>query len=97
MIQSVAYLKQSLEEPDIMGYSWKQGEEIVADIFTKQGSTRAVLEEIIKKNKFRHPETRDNWVVFENEEFKAYNLVTKRGKELKRGKWFSPIIKGVFT
>ena len=38
--QSVAYLKQSLEEGKIMGNSWIQGEEIVADVFTKQGSTR---------------------------------------------------------
>ena len=45
--QSVAYLKQSLEEGEIMSYSWIGGEEIVADIFTKQGSTRDVLEEII--------------------------------------------------
>ena len=37
-----------------MGYSWIKGEEIVADIFTKQGSTRDALEEIIKEDKFRH-------------------------------------------
>ena len=41
----MAYLKQSLEEGEIMGYSWIQGEEIVADIFTKQGSTQDTLEE----------------------------------------------------
>ena len=77
----MAYMKQSLEEGEIMGYSWIQGEEIVADIFTKQESTRDALEEIIKKNKFRHAQTRDNWVVFENEDFKVFNLMTKKGKE----------------
>ena len=35
--QSVAYLKQSLEEGEIVGYSWIQGESIVVDVFTKQG------------------------------------------------------------
>ena len=52
----------------------------MADIFTKQGSTCDVLEEIINKNKFRHAQTRDNWVIFENEEFKVCNLVTKKEK-----------------
>ena len=35
--QSVAYLKQSLEDKEVTDYSWIQGEEIVADILTKQG------------------------------------------------------------
>ena len=29
--QSVAYLKQGLEDEDVMAYSWIQGEEIVAE------------------------------------------------------------------
>ena len=77
----MAYLKQSLEEGEIMGYSLIRGEEIVADIFTKQGSTCEALEEIIRENKFRHAQIRDNWVVFENEEFKVRILVTKNGRE----------------
>ena len=52
----------------------------MADIFTKQVSTRDALEEIIKKNRFRHAQTRDNWVIFENEEFYVCNLVTKKEK-----------------
>ena len=35
--QSVAYLKQELEDGEILGYSWIQEEMIVADISTKQG------------------------------------------------------------
>ena len=33
--QSVACLKQELEDSEILEYSWIQGEKIVADIFTK--------------------------------------------------------------
>ena len=33
--QSIAYLKQALEEGEIIGYSLIQGEEIVAEVFTK--------------------------------------------------------------
>ena len=33
--QSIAYLKQALEEGEIMEYSWKQGAEVVAYVFTK--------------------------------------------------------------
>ena len=75
------FLKQSLERGDILGYSWIKGEEIVADVLTKQGSRREALQEIVMDNKFRHAQTRDNWVVVENEEFKVHNLVTKRRKE----------------
>ena len=35
---SVSYLKQSLEDEDVLTYSWIPGEEIVADILSKQGS-----------------------------------------------------------
>ena len=41
--QSVAYLKQSLEDKKVTDYSWIQGEEIVANILTKQGSKHVVL------------------------------------------------------
>ena len=48
--QSVAYLKQELEDGEILGYSWIQGEEIVADIFTKQGSKKEALGKIVEEN-----------------------------------------------
>ena len=35
--QSVSNLNQSLEDEDVLAYSWIPGEEIVADILTKQG------------------------------------------------------------
>ena len=76
-------MKQSLEEGEVLGYSWIQGEEIVADVFTKQGSRRDVLEGIIKKNKFKHAQTKDNLVVYAGDEFKICNLVTKKEKEQK--------------
>ena len=63
-----------------MGFSWIQGEEIVADVFTKQGSTRDALEEIVRSNNFKHAETKDNLVVFEKDEFKVRNLVRKKKK-----------------
>ena len=50
--QSVASLKQSMEDGDVEQYSWIEGKEIVADVFTKQGSNREALDEIIKKNNF---------------------------------------------
>ena len=53
----------------------------MADVFTKQGSKRDMLEEIVKKNKFRHAKTKDNLAVFDNDEFKVWNLVTQKEKE----------------
>ena len=52
--QSIMYLKQSLESCDVLGYSWIQGEEIVADVLTKIGSRREALKEIVMENRFRH-------------------------------------------
>ena len=82
--QLVTYLKQSLKKEETMDYSWIEGEEIGADVFTKQESARDALEEIVKRNKFRHAKTRDNLLVFENDEFKVRNLVTKREKQQKQ-------------
>ena len=65
--QSVAYLKQSLEDEDVMAYSWIPGEEIVADILTKQGSRLEALEEILAMNVFRHVQTEDNLVKYEED------------------------------
>ena len=84
--QSVSYLKQSLEDRDVMAYSWIPGEEIVADILTKQSSIREILEDIIVRNKFGHMNTGDNMVTFEDDEFKIRNLVTKKEKEAQRKK-----------
>ena len=58
--QSVAYLKQSLEAEEVTDYSWIQGEEIVADILTKQASKYAVLDEILVRNEFKDANTEDN-------------------------------------
>ena len=79
--QSVMFLKQSLERGDILGYSWIQGEEIVADVLTKQRSRREALQDIVMENKFRHVQTRDNWVYYENGEIKIQNLVMKRQRQ----------------
>ncbi len=82
--QSVAYLKQSLEDEEVMDYSWIQGEEIVADMLTKQGSKCAILDEILVKNEFKHANTKDNKVTYEGDEFKIRNRVTKKDKETEK-------------
>ena len=82
--QSVAYLKQSLEDEEVLDYDWIQGEEIVVDVMTKQGSKREVLDEILMKNKFRHAHTMDNKVTFEEDEFRIRNRVTKKDKEAEK-------------
>ena len=82
--QSVSYLKQSLEDEDVMAYSWIPGEEIVADILTKQGSRCEALQEILVRNVFRHAQTEDNLVIYEEDEFKIRNLVTKKNKEAEK-------------
>ena len=79
--QSVSYLKQGLEDDEVTTYSWIPGEEIVADVMTKQGSTRDALEEIMVKNRFVHMDSKDNMVTFEDDEFKIRNLVTKKEKQ----------------
>ena len=70
-------------EEEIIAYSWIEGAEIVADVFTKKGSKRDVLEEIVLENKFKHAQTKDNLVVYENDEFRVKNLVTKKTREQK--------------
>ena len=82
--QSVAYLKQSLEDEEVTDYSWIQGEEIVADILTKQGSKREVLDEILMKNEFKHASTEDNKATYEGDEFRIRNRVTKKDKEAEK-------------
>ena len=68
--QSVAYLKQSLQDEVMLDYSWIQ-----ADMLTKQGSKHVVLDEILMKNEFKHARTEDNKVTYEGDEFKIRNRV----------------------
>ena len=82
--QSVAYLKQSLEDEDMMDYSWIPGEEIVGDILTKQGLRHEALNEILVRNVLRHAQTEDNLVMYEEDECKIRNLVAKKDKEAKK-------------
>ena len=65
--QLVAYLKQSLEDAEVMAYSQIQGEEIIADILTKQGSKHEALDEILVRNEFKHAKTDDYIVTFEED------------------------------
>ncbi len=46
-------------------------------MFTKQGSERAALEEILIENEFRNSLSSDDMVVYEDEEIKIKNLITK--------------------
>ena len=79
--QSIACLKQNLEEGEVEQYSWISGKEIVADVFTKQGSERKVLDEILTKNEFKNSLSSDNIVTFEDGEIKIRNIVTKQQAE----------------
>ena len=81
--QSIAFLKQSLEDGDVKQYSWIEGKEIVADVFTKQGSNKEALDEIVKKNIFVHAQKEENLVVFKNEEICVKNLTTKARLEVR--------------
>ena len=49
----------------------------------KKGSKRDVLEEIVLENKFKHAQTKDNLVAYDNDEFRVKNLVTKKTREQK--------------
>ena len=82
--QSLAYLKQGLEDEDVMAYSWIPGEEIVANILTKQGSKCEALYEILVRNESKHAQTEDNIVTYEEDEFKIRNRVTKKYKEAEK-------------
>ena len=78
------YLKQSLESGDVLGYSWIQGEEIVVVVLTKRGSRREALKEIVMENRYRHVQTKDNWVFYENGDFKIQNWsLRSRSKKCK--------------
>ena len=67
-----------------MDYSWIQGEEIVADILTKQGSKHEALDEILVRNEFKHAQTEDNIVTYEEDEFMIRNRVTQKDKEAEK-------------
>ena len=75
--QTIAFLKQSLEDRSVEQFSWIEGKEIVADIFTKEGSKREALEEIIKDNFFRHAKSKDNLLKYKNEEITIKNMKCK--------------------
>ena len=75
--QSIASLKQSIEDGDVEQYSWIEGKEIVADVFTKQGLKKEALDEIIKNNNFMHAQREDNLVVYEDKEIRIKNLTMK--------------------
>ena len=42
-------------------------------MFTKQGSERDSLSEILEKNEFKHAQNEDNLVQYKNEEIKMKN------------------------
>ena len=62
--QSLAALKQNLEDGEINIFSWIAGTEIVADVFTKQGSQREILDEIVLENVFTDAKTSITWSAF---------------------------------
>ena len=42
------------------------------------------MDEILVRNEFRHAQTEDNIVTYEEDEFKIRNLVTKKEKEAEK-------------
>ena len=76
--QSIAFLKQSLEDGDVDSYAWIEGKEIVADVLTKQGSKRDTLEEIMDKNYFRNAQDENNVVQYVDGEIGIRNLTMKQ-------------------
>ena len=75
--KSIAFLKQFLETENVDSYSWIEGTEIVADVFTKQGSQRKEMDEIVRQNKFWSGASWDNMVTYEDGEIKIQNLTMK--------------------
>ena len=80
MRQSLAALKQNLEDGEVKSFSWITRTEIVADVFMKQGSQREVLDEIVMDNTFKHAKNEDNMVYLYDGEIKIKNLRTKAEK-----------------
>ena len=70
-------------EEEIIAYSWIEGAEIVANVFTIKRMERDVLEEIVLENKFKYAQTKDNLVVYDDDEFRVKNLVIKKTREQK--------------
>ena len=60
----MASLKQNLEDGEVSRFSWIVGSEIAADVFTKQGSERESLSDIMEKNEFKHAQNKDNLVKY---------------------------------
>ena len=77
----MALLKQLLEDGEISRYSWIEGSQIVVDIFTKAGSKRDALDEIILKNKFRHAQSQ---VMIDDRKIQIKNLVKKAMKKAQK-------------
>ena len=75
--QSITFLKQSLEDGDVEEFSWIEGKDIVADILTKQGPKREVLEELMEDNIFKHALNKNNLVEYINDEITIKNQTTK--------------------
>ena len=69
---AVAYLKQCLEEKDVYSYGWIEGENIVADVLTKQGSRREILDKIITRSNALNE---DSCAKFRNRKIETFQKV----------------------
>lgn len=79
--KSIALMKEFLETENVDSYSWIEGTKIVADVFTKEGSQRDKLDDIVRKNKFLNGASWDNIVTYEDGEIRIRNLTTKNYKK----------------
>ena len=75
--QSLALLKRNREDGEVDSFSWISGTDIGADVFTKQGSQREVLDAKLTKNVFKHAKNKENMVYLDDREIKIKNLRKK--------------------
>ena len=81
MRKRVVLLKAFSETEKVYSDSWMEGTKIVADVFTKEGSQRRELDEIVRNNVFSTGASWDNVVTCEEGEIKIRNLTTKRNRK----------------
>ena len=70
---TVADLKEKLIQKEIESYSWLDTKDMIADILTKECKENDDMVDILIGGKLKIAMNEDNFVHFENEEFKLEN------------------------
>ena len=74
---AVADLKAKLVEKEVESYSWLDTKDMIADILTKECKENYDIMDVLNNGKLRIASNEDNFVHFENEEFKMENVKIK--------------------